>query len=290
MLPIFKLYHQTGKEETQHIYVFLNNEWLEDNLLTIEDSIHNLEEAISQKTKEALLFIFQDQELDNIFLQNTPVTFLQQTLHIDDTITIIKSKIIEGTELNLSFPEIYLFAVREEKLNLQEIYDKLTQEDKLPLTKNRMAQFLQNFVRFDVDTFQKVEKDEFTHEDILPYTEHIELIKFPIGQKFIIEKQYPFIVSPFDTFIEDPILAKQGEKLTSTENENLLLQYGIIHDNIIYMCTAIDILNSLKKNKKRQEIMLKIYFPLLYKKKITSLAIFKKKKTRIIGHQQKITQ
>ena len=35
-----------------------------------------------------------------------------------------------------------------------------------------------------------LEKDEYTHEDILPFTEKKELLKFPIGQKFILEKQF----------------------------------------------------------------------------------------------------
>ena len=234
MFPIFKLYHASGKDDIRHIYVFLNNDWIEENNFTIEASIEELNAAIKGKRKESLLFIFQEEELDRIFLQHIGVSFLPQTLHIDDTITMIKSKIIEETKLDISLPEIYLFGIREEKLNPQYIYDKLTQDGEIPLTKERLMQYLQNFVRFNIEDFKRLEKDEYTHEDILPFTEKKELIKFPIGQKFILEKQYPFMVSPFDFFIADPILEKHGDKITSTENENLLLQYGDIYNNNIY--------------------------------------------------------
>ena len=79
MFPIFKLYHASGKDDIRHIYVFLNNDWIEENNLTIEASIEELNIAIKGKRKESLLFIFQDEELDRIFLQQIEVSFLSQT-------------------------------------------------------------------------------------------------------------------------------------------------------------------------------------------------------------------
>ena len=53
---------------------------------------------------------------------------------------------------------------------------------------------------------------------------------------------------------------------------------GISTTITFIFCSALDILNNFKKKKKLQSLMLKIYFPLLYRKKITSLAQFKTKK------------
>ena len=285
MFPTFKVYHKIGADAIKHIYVFLNNEWLEENYLTLADSIERLGAALISKEEGPLLHIFKAEELDLIFRSNIPVTFFKQTLHLDDTITIIKSKIIESTALKLSMPEIYLFAIHRVKLNAQKLYNKLTQYDEISLTKDRMKQFLQNFVRFDFDNFHQLEKEEFTHEDLLPYTQLPELIKFPLGQKFIIEKKYPFTVSPFDVFVNDPILESYGDKLTSTENDNLLLEYGPIHSNIIFMCTAEDV---MKDKKKEGGVIVKMYFPLLYKAKITKLSELKAKRQELLATNKKL--
>ena len=267
MLPIFKVYHQKGKDLIESIYVFLNNQWIEDHYLSFDDGIERLNQAIVQRETDILSVIFSDAELEKIFREDIPVVFLAQTLHIDDTISIIKSKIIERVNIELSFPEIYLYGIRREKFDTQSLYDKLTQNDEIPLTKERMIQFLQNFVKFNIDDFERIEREEFTYKDLLPYTENIESIKFPIGQKFVIEKKYPFTVSPFDIFINDPILEKYGDKITSTQNENLLMEYGSIEDNIIYLCVAEDVFLSLRKDKTLEKSFAKIYYPLLFNKK-----------------------
>ena len=283
MLPIFKIYNLIEENEIEHIYVFLNNEWLERYKDNIETTILELERAIPEKNMELLQDIFLPTELEAILSNTIPVTFLPHPIHIDDTIATVKSKIIERTAMDISFPEIYLFGIHEEKLNMQELYNKLTQNDEIPLTKDRMVQFLQNFVNFNIGDFRKKEQEEYTSDDLFPYTETIQLIKFPIGQKMIIKKKYPFTVSPFDTFINDPILAKYGDKITSTENKNLLLEYGSINANIIFMCTASNVLT----NDAFDNLKTKIYFPLLYKEKINTLTLLEANKQGLLEKNTK---
>ena len=190
MLPIIKIYYQGEKEVTKHIYVFLNNNWIENNILSLEDSLDALKDAAARKDPTSLKFIFSESELRKIYSENIPITFLAETLHTDDTILTIKGKIIEYTNLSLSLPEMYLYGIHREKLRFQTISEKLTQDGELPLTRERLLQFLQNFVRFNIDDFKSVGEDEFQN-DLLPYTEIPELIKFPHWSKIYYEKKPP---------------------------------------------------------------------------------------------------
>ena len=258
MLPIIKIYHQSGKDIISHIYVFLNNKWIENNILSLEDNLEELQVAVNKKDTTSLKFIFSESELRKIYDDDIPITFFAETLHMDDTIMTIKGKIIEKTKLSISLPEIYLYGVRREKLSFQTLYEKLTQDGEITLTHNRLLQFLQNFVRFNIDDFKLMGDDEL-HNALLPYTQSHELIKFPIGQKIIIEKNFPYMVSPFGTFFENTTLENYGEKIISTQNEYFLLEYGSLESNIIYLCTAEDVFGSVEDTK--QKMMAKIYFP-----------------------------
>ena len=246
MLPIIKIYYQGEKEVIKHIYVFLNNNWIENNILSLEDSLTELKDAAERRDADALMFIFSESEFKKIQNENIPITFLAETLHIDDTIRDIKGKIIEHTNLSISLPEMYLYSIRREKLSFQTLYEKLTQGGEITLTRERLLQFLQNFVRFNIDDFKSVGEEEFQNH-LLPYTQLPELIKFPIGQKFIMKKNFPYMVSPFGTFFENTTLKNYGEKIISTQNEYFLLEYGALESNIIYLCTAKDVLSSVEE-------------------------------------------
>ena len=286
MFPIYKIYYLKTQTEIENIYVFLNNEWMENIDHSIDELKRNFE--IGKEDIFIKQLIFTEEEIKNIFNKNISVSFILDSIHIDDTISTIKRKIIEHSELELSFPEIYLFGIHREKLNSQSLYDQLTQEGELVLTKNRLAQFLRNFVHFDIDDFLKLEQEEFTQMDLYPFIEKIEEIKFALGQKFIIEKNYPVTTSPFEFVDDDPILEKYTHRITSTENENLLLEYDQIIDNTIFLCTATDVLKDIKIKKISEELVTKIYFPLLYTQKIYDLSTLKEKKQHLLQTNKKM--
>ena len=141
MLPIIKIYHQGEKDVTKHIYVFLNNNWIEDNILSLEDSLRELHREAEKKETASLKFIFHEKELREIYEKDIPITFFAETLHLDDTIMTIKGKIIEHTELSLSLPEIYLYGVHKEKLKFQTLYKNLHKMRKSPLRVNDYFNF-----------------------------------------------------------------------------------------------------------------------------------------------------
>ena len=94
------------------------------------------------------------------------------------------------------------------------------------------------------------------------------------------------MVSPFGTFFENTTLKNYGEKIISTQNEYFLLEYGALESNIIYLCTAKDVLSSVEESK--QKMMTKIYFPHLFKKKIYNVDSLRQKKQTLLATNKKL--
>ncbi len=91
---------------------------------------------------------FSAEELRNIDENNIPIHIIQKYIHGDDTIQRIKEKIyIECKYIDNSIPSMmYLFSITESKLNPDNVFSNLTQEDTIELTDNRLKQFLSNIV------------------------------------------------------------------------------------------------------------------------------------------------
>ena len=189
----------------------------------------------------------------------------QINIHGDDTIDIVKKKIIEKVNVATSFEEIYLFGIVKTTIDPSTMYKKITQNDKLDLTEGRLFSFLQNIIDYPIKKIQK--KPVYDYSDFLNLDlgSKERFIKIPIGQRFIIKNEYPFTVNPFDLILTDELLELYGEDILSTQNSNLLFEYGDIKE--IFLCIAKDVLHESEFN---EEVLIKIYFPYLYKKKIVS--------------------
>ena len=178
-------------------------------------------------------------------------------IYKDDTIDIIKKKIIVDVDEATSFEEMYLFGIRKEKIHPNVIYKKLTQNDRLDLTPGRLYSYMQNIVDYNMDSIEK--KDEYTYSDFLylKLDSKEQHVKIPIGQRFIVKKDYPFTANPFDAVVSDELLAMQGDDILSTRNKNLLFECGEVEN--IFICMAEDVLRE-KSEVIPEEILLKIYF------------------------------
>jgi len=95
--------------------------------------------------------VFSPKELENIKEQNITVTILNGFIHSDDTISTVKTKIIKYTELRISTSELYLFGITTKKLNPSVLYNQLTQNDTLKLTKERLCHLLLNIINIKCD-------------------------------------------------------------------------------------------------------------------------------------------
>ena len=215
------------------------------------------------------IYVFSKEKEPNILFedaafQDIPITIIPHQIHLDDSIETIKKKMIHHIDPIRTFDELYLFAKKNEQLHANIIYKQLTKNGKIDLTHNKLSSFLHNIDQ-DIRIPQK-EIYDFADLNALNIT---TLKKISIGQRLVAHKKYPFTTNPFDLEEQDTGLAVYGDDILSTQNKNLLFETGNIHDNIIFFCLASDVLDA-KADIIPSETLIKIYFPYLYDKKITT--------------------
>ena len=106
-MNIYKVNHLTDGNTINKIHVFFG------------DHTSNLTELFENDPKNSLFAdIFNQEELDAILnpKKKIPVIFSHQTIHTDDTIGVIKSKIMHEFQNTFALEEIYLFCMKEETL------------------------------------------------------------------------------------------------------------------------------------------------------------------------------
>jgi len=231
--------------------------------------------------------IFSDKEYDNIKANNTKIIFSEQIIHPDDSIATIKIKIFNELKKTVSLEEIYLFCEKSEKLNSVTVYQSLTQNKKIGLTKIRLDQFIQNIVS-DLEGKQfpePQEKEIYSYDDIfeMKFDNKEYIINKVLGQKFfIVENEYPFVCNPFDVKEYDDFFEKYARKSLSTLNNHLLLNTGNIIDNSIYLCLAQDVLRYVETKDISEQTTIKIYYPFLYNKNINSIEDLERNQDKLI--------
>lgn len=237
LFPIFKVNKLSDKNIVDTIYVFYGlrfSEEMNDPNELFEDDPNN----------KAFNDIFDKEELELISKDNIEVIFINQSIYIDDSIGVIKLKIFEAINKEASMSELYLYCLKSEKLSPITLYQNLTQNDRLPLTRIRMNQLLLNL--YDEDgtlmNFDSQNKSQYTFDDILALDlyEKTYLVGKPLGQKFVFSNEYPIIADPFLVKEYDTLLEKSRRE-TSTLSSNLLLENGPIFRNTIYLCLAKDV-------------------------------------------------
>ncbi len=266
LFPIYKVNKMTNKNKIETIYVFYGSEFSEDiNDLFEEDP-----------TNKQFQHIFDKDEIFFIQKNNIQVIFINQSIHIDDSIGIIKLKIFDAMQKKASMSELYLYCLKPEKLNPITVYQNLTQNDRLPLTKVRINQILLNLYdeEGNLIDFKLPDKPQYTFDDILKLDltdkDKNYFVGTPLGQKFIFSNEYPFVSDPFLVTEYDQLLEKSRREL-STLSSHLLLETGTIFKNTIYLCLAKDVFESSIEKDISTEYTSKIYFPFLYKDQIETI-------------------
>jgi hypothetical protein len=257
--------------------------------------VFNGKKSKTEDENELFKKIFNESEIAKITNNKIDVKFVDQYIHLDDTIGVIKLKILSELERITSIEQIYLFCQKMETLNPVNIYQSLTQNNKLELTKVRLDQFLSNIVSFKGKKGVKIkipeEKDIYDYEDILSLKLDQQkcVVNRPLGQKFfIVENEYPYIINPYLNNKYDNFIERNATKTLSTLNSHLLLNSGPIIDNNIYLCLADDILKFVSEKDLSQETTCKIYFPFLYNKNIDNLDSLNESKIELIDGNQKV--
>ena len=134
-------------------------------------------------------------EAEQIQCEGIKVVFSDQKIHSDDSIGTIKIKIINEFKSEISLDEIYLYCQKMETLNAVSVYQSLTQNGKLQLTKVRLDQFISNIVcEENGKPFEKpVEKEVYTFDDLFEmkfdnkkYVVNLKLYKWKQRQDLLI--------------------------------------------------------------------------------------------------------
>ena len=237
--------------------------------------------------------IFNANEMENINNNKIKIVYSKQQIHLDDSIGMIKIKILNQLKKTISLDEIYLYCQKFEIFNSVSLYQSLTQNKKLSLTNVRLKQFVSNIIsQEDGAKFEGVEgeKDVYDYDDIVEMKLDNKqfIINKVLGQKFfIVENEYPFVVNPYDVQRYDSFLERNSRKSLSTLNSHLLLNTGEIVNNNIYLCLAQDVLNYSENKSIPQDLTLKIYYPFLYENNINNLDDLKSSQSELVKKNEK---
>ena len=220
--------------------------------------------------------VFTAAEKEQINADGITVQFCEQQIHFDDSISAIKLKILKELRQEISVDELYLYCQKMEVLSAVSVFQSLTQNNRLQLTRVRLDQFISNIVSDETGKLfeRPVDKETYSFDDIfeMGFNDKKYIVNKVLGQKFfIVENEYPFVCDPYSVTEYDQFFEKSARKSLTTLNSHLLLSSGNIIDNSIYLCLAKDVISYLDKQNVSEETTIKVYYPLLYNKNINSL-------------------
>ena len=205
---------------------------------------------------------------------NERLKYSDQRIHPDDTIETIKRKILlelqTQSSLSLSYDELYLFASVQPFLTVERTIRLLTCGHRFPLSRDRMMTLCQNLKSPHLaealcDSIgTRADKTEYTADELSEFLLAVQdsddlRMDVPLGQG--LQYDYPMPANPFEP-VMDPFLKKAHHDLVITKNKTVLLEYGMIHDNVIHVCVAADVLAARGGTDDAE--LIKLYFPYLH--------------------------
>lgn len=112
--------------------------------------------------------IFSNIETANIQNENIEIVYSKQLIHTDDSIRIIKTKILKEIDQNkYAYEELCLFGSIKHTPNIYNLYNSITQNEKGTFTSEHMAQVIVN-LNIDESTVNFLpKKRNYLYEDLL---------------------------------------------------------------------------------------------------------------------------
>uniref|UniRef100_A0A6C0K049 Uncharacterized protein n=1 Tax=viral metagenome TaxID=1070528 RepID=A0A6C0K049_9ZZZZ len=194
-----------------------------------------------------------------------PIIYSPQQIHKDDSIRVIKNKIVQAIGANIiSYNELYLFMEVNRRLDMMNVYQQITNNWRTDFTKSHLVQLLHNLGITPVNIVD--DRHIYTYEEVLGIVGNDYRVKIPLGQKFSKEQDYLFAVDPYT--INNEILYQPTKKNILTVFDNmLLLNWGSPIDNVITVCFAENVLNHIQSKPNADElepVIIQTYFPFLH--------------------------
>jgi hypothetical protein len=145
-----------------------------------------------------------------------------------------------------------------------------------------------NQTKYSYDTFMKLLNGDDIDSVIKSETQEYDIL-FPIGRKFSTSRDYLFSVNPFFVLPGPDVIYEPSpaNKLITFDN-HLLLNYGDIINNTIYVCFANDVLTYAAANSISEEYIMELYYPLLKEKEILSKQDLLESSELLISQTQQI--
>jgi len=272
MSQIYKVAHLKNNE-IQTLYVFYGSK-----IRNIDYEAEQLQNRFeNDKNDELFTDVFSAMLLKDLKEKGTTVKFVDMKIHNDDTIETIKTKILyaNNDDIDFSFYEIYLFIKHSRPQIPEKIYENLTQNNSYDLIRLHLEQYLHNINKSElINTLEN--KEVYEYDDIinLKLTEDSYITNKSIDQKIVVkDTNYPYFVNPYDITEIGELLDNSQENMTTTTNNSLLMNFGDFENDIIYMCLTKDVIATTNDKNLSEESCIKIYFPKLFDKNITSLAM-----------------
>jgi len=277
ILELYKVFQLKNKDIIENIILFCGDKKTEF-----------MDEFRQNRRSQKIRILFTQDEWSLIEKQNINIIFSDDIIYLDDTISDVKLKIIRSIPTKeLSYKELYLFGEVKKKLSSIQVYENLSQNKKINITKNILDQFLRNiilneekeFVKFDIP-----EKEIYNYDDIISLNidNNIFYINIEIGNKSTILKNSVYsVVNPFMQLDYDE--SYEDKRVVETDNGILLMNTGLLFENRIYVCFAGDVL-SIFPNKYTS----KLYYPVLYKENIFTEEELDEKKINWISETRHI--
>ena len=279
--------------------IYKINHVVEDNInriyLFIGDEIIDKKDYIDSRGQH----IFSAEELENIKKKKIPIQLItSHVIHGDDTIGMIKKKIMQGLKLEISTKELYIFGITEDKLIPSILYNQLTQNKTIPLTEKRLCQLLLNIIEHGCEQSDIINTCKIigTLGNNISFNEFLniqdwDLVKshiIPIGQRLVYKKTIPFVANPYNCTHIDHFIKENIPGIVTTLNTSLLFEVGDLCFNNIFFCTAEEVLTYTSKVTKIEESdILNLYFPLLATKdKIQNLISLQDKRQELYDKEE----
>ena len=253
------------------------------------------------KPKQWILYLTYSKEKDILTEEEKqiPHKISKQQIHPDDSIRIIKNKILKDIDFAVGYQEIYLFSQVETRVNRDTIYDTVAKSD----SSISSTKFQQLAVNYCV-TSEYPAKKLYTRLDFdrlkcsIPFMQNQ-----PIGKNFAKSWDPLFAGNPYDLIPESSVEITLNNQLVSYENQ-VLLNYiqsatSEIYEttttseeekdtyNTIYVCFAEDVLHYTESIGIKEESVISIYYPFLFEKEILTLDLLKENKQQLIKDTKK---
>jgi hypothetical protein len=234
--------------------------------------------------------IFNTNEREYILSEKIEYTFLTSQIHKDDTIRIIKKKILQAIDTSVSYEELYLFSSILRRESFSKIFENIYKYGREYIDPKKFSQLL---VNLSVQNPEVPEKTEYYYEDFLDYINKNELsrfIKISLGIRFSNVKDETFSMNPFDLMKGYIYQGTSENAIISLENTQLMSftsGYKLL-ENTIYVSYAEDILDFLERNENNVSEVFQYYFPILSKNGIFSKAELLNKRPKMVENTKKM--